>query len=81
MAKVAVLTSVHSIVDVRIVDRQCRSLSEAGHEVTLVIPDEGTLCPEGIRVVRIPLPAGRKDRLLRTVPRVFDLVIPSERRP
>jgi glycosyltransferase involved in cell wall biosynthesis len=63
--KVCVLTSVHPCFDVRIFEKQARSLSAAGYEVTLVgIADFEERFVEGIRVLGLPQPRSRALRPL-----------------
>lgn len=63
--KVSVLSSVHPCFDVRIFEKQARSLAQAGYEVTLAAVgdfEEGIV--QGIRVFGLPQP---RSRLLRPV--------------
>jgi glycosyltransferase involved in cell wall biosynthesis len=61
--KVCILSSVHPCLDVRIFQKQARSLSEAGYDVTLVaIADFEEKVVDGIRVLGLPQP---RTRLLR----------------
>lgn len=63
--KVCVLSSVHPCFDVRIFQKQARSLSQAGYEVTLAaIGDFEEEIVEGIRILGLPQP---RSRLLRPV--------------
>jgi len=58
--KVRILSSVHPCFDVRIFQKQARSLSEAGYEVTLVaIADFEEKVVDGIRVLGLPQPSSR----------------------
>ena len=58
--KVCILSSVHPCFDVRIFQKQARSLSEAGYEVTLVaIADFEEKVVDGIRVLGLPQPSSR----------------------
>ena len=72
MANIVHLTSAHPRYDTRIFVKQCRSLSERGHDVTLVVADGlGDERIAGIRIVDVGRPAGRIDRILRTTRRVL----------
>lgn len=70
--RVAHLTSAHPRYDTRIFLKQCRSLSSAGYEVTLVVaddqPDE---LKAGVRIISVGKPLGRMDRMLHATRRVF----------
>jgi len=58
--KVCILSSVHPCFDVRIFQKQARSLSQAGYEVTLVaIADFEEQVVDGIRVLGLPQPSSR----------------------
>jgi glycosyltransferase involved in cell wall biosynthesis len=72
-AKVCVLTSAHKPTSTRVFYKQCRSLAQAGYDVTFVVPagfDERV--QEGVRVLGVPKPTSRLGRpkiwfrLLRT---------------
>jgi glycosyltransferase involved in cell wall biosynthesis len=72
MAHIVHLTSVHPRYDTRIFIKQCRSLSERGHDVTLVVADGlGDEAVDGIRIVDVGRPAGRMNRIVRTTRRVL----------
>jgi glycosyltransferase involved in cell wall biosynthesis len=61
--KVCILSSVHPCFDVRIFQKQARSLSQAGYEVTLVgIADFQERLVDGVRILGLPQP---RSRLLR----------------
>jgi glycosyltransferase involved in cell wall biosynthesis len=63
--KVCVISSVHPCFDVRIFEKQARSLAAAGYEVTLVgIADFKERLVEGIRVLGLPQPGSRALRPL-----------------
>ncbi|MBA2655119.1 MAG: glycosyltransferase [Gammaproteobacteria bacterium] len=53
MIKVAHLTSVHSVQDVRIFYKQCLSLKQQGYDVTLIAQDDADRILEGIKVVAV----------------------------
>jgi glycosyltransferase involved in cell wall biosynthesis len=58
--KVCILSSVHPCFDVRIFQKQARSLSQAGYEVTLVgIADFQERLVDGVRVLGLPQPSSR----------------------
>lgn len=71
MARIVHLSSAHPRFDTRIFVKQCRSLASHGHEVSLVVADgEGDGCRDGIRIVDVGRPSGRRERMLRSTWRV-----------
>ncbi|VXA92692.1 glycosyltransferase family 4 protein [Massilia sp. 9I] len=51
--------------------KQCRSLASHGHEVALVVADGlGDACRDGVRIVDVGRPSGRRERMLRSTRRV-----------
>jgi glycosyltransferase involved in cell wall biosynthesis len=72
MAKIAHLTCAHPRHHTRIFTRQCRSLAECGHEVTLVVADgAGASRDDGVRIVDVGRLPGRVNRALRSTARVL----------
>jgi glycosyltransferase involved in cell wall biosynthesis len=72
MANIVHLTSVHPRYDTRIFLKQCRSLNERGHDVTLVVADGlGDETAHGIHIVDVGRASGRADRVLRVTGRVL----------
>jgi glycosyltransferase involved in cell wall biosynthesis len=71
--KVCILTSVHSLYDIRIFYKQAKSLLQSGHEVTLVVPDEDMeeRMIEGVCLKPVPKPRDRLERLTSTLWRVW----------
>ena len=64
--RVAHLTSVHQVDDVRIFTKECRSLAAAGFEVTLVGPSETDRTIDGVRIRGVPSGRGRLGRMIGT---------------
>ncbi|WP_313035011.1 glycosyltransferase [Massilia alkalitolerans] len=71
MARIVHLSSAHPRFDTRIFVKQCRSLAGHGHEVSLVVADGlGDACRDGIRIVDVGRPSGRRERMLLATRRV-----------
>lgn len=65
--KIVHVSSVHPATDPRIFRKECRSLVKAGYEVVLVVPHPpGDEVLEGVQIRSVPMPNGRKDRMLHT---------------
>lgn len=60
------MTSVHPPFDVRIFHKQCRSLVQAGYDVTLVVPHDKEECIDGVKIKAVSKPRNRKERFLKT---------------
>jgi glycosyltransferase involved in cell wall biosynthesis len=70
--KVVQLTSAHDVTDERIFRKECRSLADAGYDVTLVVVHDGDAVIDGIRIRAVAkAKQGRVARFLTTVPRVL----------
>ena len=66
MAKIVHITTVHPALDIRIFQKQCRTLVRAGHEVTLIAPRDTTTPEriEGVVVRGLPKAQNRRRRML-----------------
>jgi len=71
------LTSVHIPDDVRIYQKEARSLAKAGYEVTLVAPALKEAALEGVRWHRLPRPHSRLDRFWRIVAAAYRAALAS----
>jgi glycosyltransferase involved in cell wall biosynthesis len=70
-SRVCILTSVHQPFDVRIFHKEARSLTSAGYEVVIVAPHTRSEQVDGIRVMAVPLPKGRRERMTKVAWRVL----------
>jgi glycosyltransferase involved in cell wall biosynthesis len=70
--RIASLTSVHPRFDSRIFLKQCKSLVNTGHEVTLIVADsKGDEAKDQIQIRDVGASKGRFDRILNAPDRVF----------
>lgn len=71
--RVSHLTSVHSRYDTRIFLKECRSLVDAGYEVTLIVADnKGDEVKNGVSIFDVGLSQGRLKRMTQTTKLVFE---------
>ena len=70
-AKVCILTSVHTPFDTRIFHKEAKSLANAGYEVTLIAQHDKDEIVDGIRIVPLPKPKNRFERMTKTVWTVY----------
>jgi glycosyltransferase involved in cell wall biosynthesis len=76
--KIAMVTSVHDALDVRIFYKECLALAQAGHEVVLIGPHEKDETNEGILIRALSRPRHRLDRMTRYLWRVYRLTIKED---
>jgi glycosyltransferase involved in cell wall biosynthesis len=68
MIKICILTSVHSpFDDIRIFHKEARSLVKAGYDVTLITQHDRDEIVNEIRIVALPKPSNRIQRMTKTV--------------
>ncbi|MCP4148173.1 MAG: glycosyltransferase family 4 protein [bacterium] len=74
--KVCHLTSVHPSRDTRILYKECKTLAEAGYEVTLIAKNgEKDETVEGVRIISFPLIRNRILRILFSPLRMFRMAV------
>lgn len=71
--KVCHLSTAHRALDVRIFYKECRSLRRVGFTVTLIAQHPRDEVREGIKIIALPKPQGRLQRMLGSTWRVFQL--------
>lgn len=65
------LTSVHPPFDTRVFHKECRSLAEAGYQVTLVAPHSHSETIQQVQIVAVPKPVRRLRRMTATTFQVY----------
>lgn len=68
--KIAHLSSHHERQDNRIFFRECCTLADAGHDVSLVIRNPGDEVVNGVKILAVPAPKSRLERVTLTAARV-----------
>jgi glycosyltransferase involved in cell wall biosynthesis len=74
-AKVCILTSVHIPFDGRIFHKEAKSLARAGYEVVLIARHDKEEVVDGVRVVPLPPPKNRVQRMTRVLWRLYRLAL------
>jgi glycosyltransferase involved in cell wall biosynthesis len=68
MSAICILSTVHLCFDVRMFQAEARTLARAGFDLTLIALEDPTPGPtEGIRILPLPRPRHRLQRMLRTL--------------
>lgn len=76
MIKICHLTSVHARFDARIFQKECRSLSNAGYDVSLVVADgKGDAIVDNIKIIDIGIEQNRFKRFFSTIKKVKEKAI------
>ena len=66
------LASTHRPFDVRIFQKECRTLVEAGYEVTYIVPHTHHEVCDGVQIRAVPLPQTGRARLTQTLRQLYD---------
>ncbi len=61
----------HDALDVRIFVKQARTLVEEGYDVTVVAPHDRDETRDGVRILAVPKPTSRRERMTRTAHAVY----------
>lgn len=74
-AKVCILTTVHPPFDTRVFHKEAKSLAQGGYEVVLIAQHEKNEVIDGIKIVALPKPKNRIERMLMLTWRAFRLAL------
>lgn len=69
--KVCHLTSVHPKTDTRIFYKECKTLVNAGYDVSLIVQNDKDEVIDGVKIISIDTPKNRKERMLHTSRQVY----------
>jgi len=73
--KVCILTSVHIPFDGRVFHKEAKSLAKAGYEVVLIARHDKAEVVDGVRIVPLPEPKNRLQRMTKVLWRLFRLAV------
>lgn len=73
--KVCILTSVHLPFDGRVFHKEARSLAKAGYDVTLIARHDKDEVVDGVRIVPLPEPKSRLQRMTKVLWRLYRLAV------
>jgi len=74
-AKICILTSVHPPLDGRIFHKEAKSLLKAGYNVVLIAQHTREETIDGIRIVPLPKPKNRFERMTKVVWKLLKLAL------
>jgi glycosyltransferase involved in cell wall biosynthesis len=74
-AKVCILSSVHPALDTRIFYKEAKTLAQAGYEVTLIAQHDKSETVNGVRIIALPSPKNRFQRIFFLTWRIFRLAL------
>ena len=69
--KVCILTSVHPVFDARIFHKEAKTLAKGGYEVVLIAQHNSEETVDGVRIIPLPAPKNRFERVTKTVWKLF----------
>jgi len=72
LRKVCLISSVHPPFDVRIYEKEAKSLVADGYDVTIIAPHKGDERSHNVKVRSVPPSNSRRERMTRTIWRVFE---------
>lgn len=76
--KVVHFSSVHFCFDTRIFVKECVTLIKAGYEVVLIVPHDKDEVINGIKIKSVPEPKSRRERILKTVLKIYKIALKED---
>ena len=74
-AKICILTSVHPPFDGRVFHKEVKTLVKAGYDVVLIAQHNKEEVVDGIKIIPLPKPRNRFERMTRVVWKLFKLAL------
>ena len=75
MKKICILTSVHPPFDGRVFHKEAKTLVKAGYDVALIAQHNKEEVVDGVRIIPLPRPKNRLERITKIVWRLFRLAL------
>ena len=75
MKRCCQITSVHSVFDSRIFQKEARVLAEAGYQVTLIAQHDKNETVDGVKIIALPKPRNRFSRILFLTFKVYRIAL------
>ena len=63
--RICILTSVHPALDVRIFQKQAKTLAQTGYDVNIIAQHNKNEIVDGVKIIGLPKPRNRFDRMIR----------------
>lgn len=73
--KICILTSVHPPFDGRVFHKEAKTLVKAGYDVTLIAQHNKEEVVDGVKIIPLPKPRNRFERMTRVVWKLFKLAL------
>ncbi|MBC2724844.1 MAG: glycosyltransferase family 4 protein [Desulfosporosinus sp.] len=73
--KICILTTIHSVFDVRIFHKEAKTLVQAGYDVTLIVQHDKNEIVDGVNIIALPRPRSRFRRFFGLTWQAFRLAL------
>jgi len=75
MKKACHITTVHPSFDTRIFHKECKTLVDAGHDVTLITQHDQNEIIDGVKIIALPKPKNRFERIFSLSKKAYRLAL------